>query len=79
MLSGGVIGAGRRQVPDLLPGDAEPDAVAEPGHHLGRDVDVLVPPHVPLPDQHVGHPAAARVDQSARPDAAPGLASLSSV
>src|SRR5215467_6982967 len=61
-LPGGVVDAVRRQIPDLLPGDAEPDAVVEPGHLGGRDGDVLAVPRRPLPNQHVGHLTAARVD-----------------
>src|SRR5438094_2206203 len=64
---------GRRQIPYLPPGDTEPDAVlAEPGHHLGRDGGIGAAPRGPVPDQHVGHPAAARVD--AHGAEVPGLA-----
>jgi hypothetical protein len=57
------VGRGRRQVLYLPPGDAEPDAAVEPGHRVERDGDVLATPPVPFPEQHVGHLAAARVDQ----------------
>src|SRR5260370_37196974 len=56
------IAACPRQVLYLLPGEAEPDAVVEPGHLVERDGDVLARPQMPFPDQHVGHLAAARVD-----------------
>ena len=32
---------------------------------LSRDGDFLAPPQMPLPEQHVGHPVVARVDQEA--------------
>jgi hypothetical protein len=69
-----VVDAAPRQVPDLPPGDAEPDAVVEPGYLSGWDGDVLAVPDRPLADQHVGHLTAARVDaQGAQvPDVAVG-------
>src|ERR1700728_1850117 len=53
---------GRRQVLHLLPGEAERDAVVEPGDLVERDGDLLASPQVPLAEQHVGHPAAGRVE-----------------
>src|SRR5262249_33379219 len=62
-LSGGVIEVAWWQVLYLPPGDAEADAaIAEAGHHLGGNRGVGAVPRVPVPDHHVGHPAAAGVD-----------------
>src|SRR6516165_5244927 len=60
-LSGGPVEAGRGQVAHLLPGDGEPDAVVEARYVGGRDGGVLPVPRLAVPDQHVGHLAAARV------------------
>ena len=64
----------RRQVPYLLPGDAESDTAVEPGHLVERDGDIPATPRVPLPEQHVGQLAAARVDPEGAdlPDVAVG-------
>ena len=61
-LSAGVIGVHGRQVPHLLLGDVEPDAVHDPGDGANRDGHLPAAKQMPLLQQHVAYVVVARVD-----------------
>ena len=60
-----VIDVHGRKVLHLLLGDVEPDSVLDSGHGADRDGDLLTPPQMPLPEQHVGNPVGLRIDEQA--------------
>jgi hypothetical protein len=60
-----VIDVHGRKVLHLLLGDVEPDSVLDSGHGADRDGDLLAPPQMPLPEQHVGNPVVLRIDEQA--------------
>src|SRR5580704_13068325 len=65
-LQGAPFGGGdRRQVFDLLLGDAEPDSVRDGGDGADRDGDLLAPPQVALLEQDVGHGVVAAIHHKA--------------
>src|SRR5262249_61637797 len=71
----GVVDVHRRQVLDVVLGEAELDAlVADLGHGRDRDGDLLPAPQVAFLEEHVRHVLAARVDDQPLdpPDAAVG-------
>src|ERR1022692_1924831 len=61
-LPGRVIDDHGRQVLHLLLGNAELDAVVDPGDGADRDGYFLAAEHVPLLQEHMGHVVVARVD-----------------
>src|SRR5262245_1158003 len=54
--------AHRGQFLHLLLGDVEADPAVISRHGADRDGDLFAPPEVPLPQEHMGGPAVARID-----------------